>query len=144
MMQLRQKRVLVDGLLFLFLVVSFICSQAAANTGIAFLWPIHVLTGIIFGILAIVHFKLNMKLFRGIKNQSQGKYIVDCLLVITWVCALLLGFPAMGYRFGELGQLGSLASFHGLLGQIGGALAIIHMVQHGDLIKGYMKKKSIE
>ncbi|MCL2838592.1 MAG: hypothetical protein FWE04_05970 [Oscillospiraceae bacterium] len=145
-MNSRTKKIVVDILMTIFLILSFVRWE---DSNFAF----HAIVGMGCALFFTAHIFIHRKwlkavtksCFAGKLNKNlRRKHIVNIILLVVWGISIVTGFLAiipffrenyMGFAWGRL---------HGITARIGLALIVIHIIQHLPQIKSYLgiKKRS--
>ena len=140
MVNSKRTKIIVDVLMTIFLILSFVRWERAD------FW-FHAIVGIgctlFFAMHIFIHRKwikaVTKSCFAGKLNKSlKGKYIIDMSLLVVWGVSIVTGFIAIVPFFNEIGGGSVWGRVHGLTARIGLALIIIHLLQHVTQIKSYL------
>ena len=143
----RNTKIVVDILMVIFLILSFIRWQGV--NGLIF----HALVGSACIVLFALHFCIHWKwvksvtrsFFAGkISKKLKWKYPVNMFLLAVWSIAAISGVLAIGYFSAEIESLALFSRLHAVTSRVGLVLIIIHILQHIPQIKSYLgvKRKS--
>ena len=140
----RTTRIIVDILMTIFLILSFVrwgesdfAFHAFVGTACALFFTLHILIHRKW-IKAVTKSFLAGK----INNNLRGKYAVDMLLLVMWGIAIVTGFLAIGYFSNGIEWMYIFSRLHGVTSRIGLALVVIHVIQHIPQIKSYIGIKN--
>ena len=132
-------QITIDVLLFLALILAFFSLDTFPITA-------HVILGLLFTALFIIHFRLNIKWFqaaaKAVKAKSANKkvkrrYHMNLLMLVIWSLVALAGILHL-----FTGATVSHALFiHIRLALLGTILIIIHLVQHRSQIRVYFANR---
>ena len=145
-MNSRRAKIIVDILMTIFLILSFVRWEASS-------FAFHAIVGTACKLFFILHICIHRKwiaaltksCFTGKLNKSlKWKYIVNMLLLAIWTVAILTGFIAVVPFWDGVVGVSIWGRIHGLTARIGLVLILVHAVQHWPQIRSYfgMKKKS--
>jgi len=146
MMNSRRAKIIVDILMTVFLILSFIrwersnfVFHAIVGTGCTLFFAMHI----------FIHRKwikaVTKSCFAGKLNKTlRWKYIIDILLLVVWGVSVVTGFVAIVPFLGEADGSSAWGGLHGLTARIGLVLIVVHVGQHLPQIKSYlgMKKRA--
>ncbi|MCL2367555.1 MAG: hypothetical protein FWC72_01020 [Oscillospiraceae bacterium] len=139
-MKSKRAKIIVDILMTIFLILSFIRWE---DSNFAF----HAIVGIgctlFFSLHIFIHRKwikaVTKSCFAGKLNKAlKWKYIVDMLLLVVWGISIVTGFIAVVPFLGEGAGVSLCARLHGITARIGLGLLLIHVIQHLPQIKSYL------
>ena len=145
-MNSKRTKIVVDILMTIFLILSFIRWDASN-------FAFHAIVGIgctlFFSMHIFIHRKwikaVTKSCFAGKLNKAlRGKYIIDMLLLAVWGVSIVTGFLAIVPFLGDAGGISIWGRLHGITARIGLVLVIVHIIQHLPQIKSYlgMKKRA--
>ena len=149
-MNSRRAKIIVDILMVIFLVLSFVRWEASS-------FAFHAIVGsactLFFAMHIFIHRKwikaVTKSCFAGKLNKAlRWKYIIDMLLLVVWSVSILTGFIAIIPFLDEAAGISVWGRLHGITARIGLALVVVHVIQHLPQIKSYLgvkkgaKKKS--
>jgi len=143
-MNSKSTKIIVDILMTIFLILSFI---RWATGSFAFHAIVGIGCSLFFGIHVFIHRKwmkaTTKSCFTGKLNKAlRGKYIVNALLSVVWTLSIVTGFIAVIPFFNESAMTAfAWGRFHGITARIGLALVVIHIIQHLPQIKSYLGMK---
>jgi len=137
----RNTKIVVDVLMTIFLILSFIRWQG--DSGLIF----HALVGSACIALFALHFSIHWKwvksvtrsFFAGkISKKLKWKYPVNMLMLVIWSIAAISGVLAIGYFSAEIESMALFSRLHAVTSRVGLVLVIIHIFQHLPQIKSYL------
>ncbi|MCL2379160.1 MAG: hypothetical protein FWC77_08575 [Defluviitaleaceae bacterium] len=140
MLNSRRTKIIVDILMMVFLILSFI---RWSDVGGAIY---HITVGSACALFFVIHIFIHRKwivavtksCFAGKLNKAlRWKYIVDMLLLIVWGVSIVTGFLAIAPFFNDMSGSG-IGRLHGITARVGLVLIIIHVIQHIPQIKSYL------
>jgi len=142
----KQTKVIVDILMTIFLVLSFVrwedsnfIFHAIVGTACALLFTLHVFIHRKW-LKAVTKSFLDGK----IKKSLKGKYLVDILLLVIWGVAISTGFLAIGYFSLGIDAMAAFSRLHGFTSRVGLVLIGIHIFQHIPQIRSYIGIKKTQ
>ena len=139
-MNSRTTKIIVDILMTIFLILSFIRWK---DSNFAF----HAIVGtaccVFFSMHVLIHrkwIKTVTKSFlrRKLNKALRGKYVINMLLFVVWGIAIITGFLAIGYFSAGIESMAVFGRLHAVTSRIGLVLVIIHIYQHLPQIKSYL------
>ena len=142
----RRTKIVVDILMTIFLVLSFIRWDGIGGA------IYHILVGSACALFFSLHTYIHRKWIKAttksyfigkLSKSLKGKYIVDILLLVVWGISILTGFIAIVPFFNEAEGGFGWGRFHGITARIGLVFIIIHVIQHIPQIKLYIGIKKI-
>ena len=142
----RKNKIIVDILMTIFVVLSFV--RWEDESGFIF----HAIVGSVFALLAAAHLCLNRKWIASvtksiIANKANKKikqlYIADMILMVIWGTAVITGFLAIPSFVNDIESFYVFGRIHAVSSRIGAGVILIHIFQHTGQIRSYMglKKK---
>ena len=142
-MNRKRTKIIVDILMTVFLILSFIRWEASN-------FAFHAVVGIgctlFFSLHILIHRKwikaVTKSCFSGkLSKALRWKYIVNMLLLLVWGVSIVTGFVAIAPFFSA--GISVWGAIHGVTARIGLALVVIHIIQHIPQIGSYigMKKR---
>ena len=143
-MNSRNTKIIVDILMTVFLILSFIRWEGMDG------FVYHAIVGIACAFFFAVHIFIHRKwikavtksCFAGKLNKAlRWKYIIDMLLLVVWSVSIVTGFIAIVPFLGETENTFAWGRLHGATARIGLLLIIIHVIQHLPQIKSYLGMK---
>ena len=144
----RNVKIIVDILMTIFLILSFIRWDSIGGA------IYHIVVGTLCAFFFALHVFLHRKwikattksFFSGKLGKAlRGKYLINILLLLFWSISIITGFIAIAPFFSETEGGFGWGRIHGITARIGLALIIIHVVQHIPQIKSYLGiKKSVK
>ena len=145
MMNSKKTKIIVDILMTIFLILSFIRWDGFGGA------IYHIVVGIACALFFCLHIFIHRKWIKATTKSCfagklgkalRGKYIVDMLLLVIWGVSIVTGFIAVVPFFGEIEAGLGWGRIHGLTARIGLVLIIVHIVQHIPQIKSYLGIKN--
>ena len=144
----RRTKILVDILLLIFIILSFI--RWDGTNGFIF----HATVGSVFVILVILHLWLNRNWiyasFTAIREKRAGKklkqlFVVNLCLIVTWDVVIISGFLAIPSFIYDIESFYIFSRIHAVSSRIGAVLVLVHIFQHLGHIGSYLglKKKQV-
>jgi len=136
----KNTKVLVDLLMTIFLILSFVRWEAAN-------FAFHAIVGIgctlFFALHILIHRKwiasVTKSCLAGKLNPSiKWKYIVNMLLLAFWAISIVTGFLAIIPFSDEAGGRSLWGGLHGITARIGLLLVVVHAIQHWPQIRSYL------
>ena len=143
-MKNRKTKIFVDILLLLSMIIVFIPTKIIPIST-------HYFFGLLFAVLVLIHVFLNRKwcvtmtkaLISGKPNKkAKRQYFIDLLLLILCVLIILSGFLAMGCAMGHGIEFFIYKHAHVVISRIGSLVILIHLYQHKEQIRFYLKKNT--
>ncbi|MCL2856589.1 MAG: hypothetical protein FWE19_02535 [Oscillospiraceae bacterium] len=140
----RTAKIVVDVLMTIFLVLSFIRWE---DSNFAF----HAVVGSVCTLLFVLHICIHHKWIKAVTKSFlagnlspslRWKYTIDILLLIVWGVAIVTGFLAIGYFSAGIEGMATFSRLHGVTSRIGLGLIVVHIFQHFPQIKSYLGIKS--
>ena len=141
-MSSRSTKIIVDILMTVFLILSFIRLDGDPT--------FHIIVGSACSLFFAVHVLIHRKWLKAItksclagklNKKHKGKYVVNILLLIIWSVAIITGFLAIGYFVGEIEGMAVFSRIHGISSRVGLLFIVVHVVQHQAQIKSYFGKR---
>ena len=140
MLNSKRTKIIVDILMTVFLVLSFIRWDGVDGA------IYHIIVGSACTLFFAVHIFIHRKWIKAVTKSCfagklskalRGKYIVDILLLVVWSVSIIIGFLALAPFFNDMS--GSvMGRLHGITARIGLVFIVIHIIQHIPQIKSYM------
>ena len=136
----RRTKIIVDILMTVFLILSFIRWD---DSNFAF----HAIVGIACTLFFAIHIFIHRKWLKAttksclagkLNKALRWKYMIDILLLLVWGISIGTGFLATAPFLSEMGGHSVWGGVHGITARIGLALLLIHVVQHLPQIKSYL------
>lgn len=142
-MRSRKFRIITNVIMFLVLLFMLIPPK---HTNVS----IHIVGGITFAIILIIHIIINRKILASLASASrQGKLsgkmkrqnVVDWILIGLWSIMILAGLISIGFSIGDVKALFVFYYIHNVFGRLSVAFIIVHLFQHKRQIASYFKTK---
>lgn len=139
----RRTKIIVNVLMTIFVILSYIRWQSHGIDGLIF----HAIVGTIFAVLAVIHLYLNRKWLPAVaKTIKAGKasakikqqYIVDIILLVLWGIAIVTGFLAIPHFVNGTESLRVFYRLHAVTSRLGGVAILVHIFQHLGQIRSYL------
>lgn len=136
----RRTKIIVDILMTVFLILSFIRWDGVDGA------IYHIVVGSACALFFAVHIFIHRKWIKAVTKSCfagklsktlRGKYIVDILLLVVWGISIITGFFAIAPFFNDMSGSG-IGRLHGITARIGLGLVVVHIVQHIPQIKSYI------
>ena len=140
MLNNRRTKIIVDILMTVFLILSFIRWDGIGGA------IYHIVVGTACALFFAVHIFIHRKWIKAVTKSCftgklskalRGKYIVDIFLLVVWSVSIVTGFLAIAPFFNEMVGSG-VGRLHGITARIGLGLIVVHVIQHIPQIKSYM------
>ena len=142
----RRTKILVDILLLIFIILSFV--RWDGTNGFIF----HATVGSVFVILVLLHLWLNRNwiyaVFTAIREKRANKklkqlFFVNMCLIVTWDIVIISGFLAIPSFIYDIESFHIFSRIHAVSSRIGVVLIVVHIIQHLGHIRSYLglKKK---
>ncbi|MCL2840706.1 MAG: hypothetical protein FWE05_08015 [Defluviitaleaceae bacterium] len=140
MMNSKRTKIIVDILMTVFLILSFI--RWDGTSGAIY----HIVVGSACALFFAVHIFIHRKWIKAVTKSCfvgklnkalKWKYIIDMLLLVVWSISIVTGFFAIAPFFNEMGDAG-VGRLHGITARVGLGLIIVHIIQHIPQIKSYI------
>ena len=142
----RKAKILVDILLLIFIILSFV--RWEGTNGFIF----HAVVGSVFAVLIMAHLWLNRNwiyaTFMAVREKRASKkltqlFIVNLCLVVTWDVAIISGFLAIPSFIYNVEAFYVFSRIHAVSSRLGIIFVIVHIFQHLGHIRSYLgiKKK---
>jgi len=137
----RRSKILVDILLVIFLVLSFV--RWEGTNGFIF----HTVVGSIFVILVLLHLWLNRNwifaAYTAIREKRASKkvkqlFIVNLCLIVAWDITIISGFLAIPSFIYDIESFYVFSRIHAVASRIGAVLILVHIFQHLGHIRAYL------
>ena len=137
----KQKRILVDILLLIFVVLSFV--RWEGTNGFIF----HATVGSVFVVLVMAHLWLNrnwiFSAYKAVKEKRANKkmrqmFFVNLCLVVTMDVVIISGFLAIPSFIYDIESFYIFSRIHAISSRICAILMIVHVFQHLEHIRAYM------
>ena len=137
----KQRKITVDVLMLIFVVLSFVRWDGASG------FVFHAIVSSIFIILIIMHLWLNrnwiFSTVDAIREKRANKktkqlFAVNLSLIIVWDITIITGFLAIPSFIYGLESFYIFGRIHAISSRIGAVLIIIHIFQHLAHIRGYL------
>ena len=140
MLNSRRTKIIVDILMTIFLILSFI--RWDGTNGAIYHMVVGSACALFFAVHIFIHRKwikaVTKSCFTGKLNKAlRGKYIIDILLLVVWGVSIITGFFAIAPFFNDMNSSG-IGRVHGITARIGLVLIVIHIIQHIPQIKSYL------
>jgi len=144
-MNSRSTKIIVDILMTVFLILSFIRWEGDAT--------FHIIVGSACSLFFAVHVLIHRKWLKAVtkscmagklNKKHKGKYVVNILLLIIWSVAIITGFLAIGYFVGGVERMAIFSRIHGISSRVGLVLIVVHAVQHWVQIKSYFGRRKAQ
>jgi len=137
----KRTKIIVDILMTIFLVLSFVRWDGMG--GAAYHFIVGTACALFFTVHICIHRKwikaCTKSFFAGKLNKTlRGKYIVDMLLLVVWCISIVAGFIAIPPFLNDLGFTSGIGRIHGITARIGLGLIVIHVIQHIPQIMSYI------
>ena len=135
----RMTKIIVDILMTIFLILSFIRWE---DSNFIFHAIVGTACTLFFAVHVFIHWKwlkaVTKSFLRGkLSKALRGKYVIDILLVIVWSIAIITGLFAIAYFSAGIEGMAGFSRLHALTSRIGLVLVVIHIFQHTTQIKSY-------
>jgi len=140
-MNSRRTKIIVDILMTIFLILSFIRWDGV--DGAIYHFVVGSACALFFSVHVFIHkkwIKATIKsCFTGkLSKALRGKFAIDILLLVVWSISIITGFIAIIPFFNGQESGFGWGSLHGITARIGLVLIIIHIIQHIPQIKSYL------
>ena len=141
-MNSRRTKIIVDILMVIFLILSFVRWEASN-------FAFHAIVGIGCTLFFSMHIFIHRKWIKAVtKSCFAGKlnpklkwqYVIDMLLLGFWGVSIVTGFVAIVPFFSETGGV-FWGRLHGVTARVGLVLLVVHVIQHLPQIKSYLGMK---
>jgi len=140
MLNSKRTKIIVDILMTVFLILSFIRWEVAN-------FAFHAIVGIgctlFFGMHIFIHRKwivaMTKSCFAGTLSPAlKWKCFVNMLLLVLWSISIVTGFIAIAPFLNNPESVSVWGSLHGVTARIGVVLVVVHIIQHWSQIKAYL------
>ena len=142
MVSSRTTKIIVDILMTVFLILSFIRWEGDPT--------FHLIVGTACALFFAMHVCIHRKWIKAvtklfwagkINKMIKGKYVIDVLLLAVWAIAIVTGFLAIGPYIAGI-ERSVFGRLHGVFVRLGLLLIVVHIVQHRSQIVSYVKVKT--